>query len=56
MKRWLKQLFCRHWYQHHLVLCSAPNTHHDVKTCIKCGKSSTLFSGTRQAWYKRHGI
>lgn len=54
-RRFLKQLVCRHWWQSHLILSGGKYTHHDTRQCIKCGKSETVFSGTRAEWYEHHG-
>lgn len=47
---------CDHKYQTILIFGGNPNTHNDVMSCYKCGKSQTIFSGTRREWYKRHNI
>ena len=54
-KRAIKQLLCRHKQESLLIFSGGRNTHHDIKSCIKCGKSKTVFSGTQQEWRVYHG-
>ena len=52
----IKQLFCNHSWKTRLILSCGRNTHNDIKTCRKCGKRLTSFSGNRQEWYAHHGL
>lgn len=48
----LKQTLCRHKITSNLIFSFPPNTHHIVTNCYKCGKSETVFSGSREEWYE----
>lgn len=56
LMRFLKQTFCRHQWDTNLVFSGGRNTHREIKSCHKCDKSVTVFSGTRQEWYDYHGF
>jgi hypothetical protein len=47
----LNHICCRHLWKRELILSMGLYTHHDIKTCIKCGKSITLFSGSRETYF-----
>ena len=53
--RFVISLFCRHLWEGQLILSVGKKTHHDMRTCCKCGKSETVFAGTRAEWYAHHG-
>lgn len=48
----VREFFCRHQWEVNLVFGRGRNTHHDIRRCNKCGKSETIFSGTREEWYE----
>lgn len=54
MKQFLRELFCWHIWQEHLIF--GVGVYHDKKRCIKCGKSKTTWSGTQLEWRQRHGL
>lgn len=56
IKRLINRLICVHEWADNLVFCPAPNTHADKRHCGKCGKSETLFRGTRDEWRAEHNI
>jgi len=55
-KRLVKSFLCRHDWDTNLVFCGSRNTHREIKSCHKCKKSITLFSGNRQEWYDYNGL
>lgn len=38
--------FCDHWWREDLIFGAPPNTHRIIKTCVQCGKGSTVFADT----------
>lgn len=54
-KQKVREFFCIHRREGRLILSGGRNTHHEVVSCYKCGKSKTVFSGTREEWYKHIG-
>ena len=55
-RRYIKESLCWHWFDTNVVFDSPPITHYDIKSCIKCGKSITVFKGNQQEWLDRHGL
>ncbi len=55
-KRLVISILCRHQWETQLVFSGGKNSHHEIKSCCKCGKSIKLFSGTRQEWYDYNGF
>ena len=53
MKSFLKQVFCNHSWTDRLILSGGKVSHHEVTSCDKCGKSKTLWAGTREQWYAK---
>ena len=54
MKLFLRRLFCSHLWSETLVFGGNPNTHKDIKYCIKCGKTIIVFQGTGKQWREHH--
>lgn len=54
-KQKIREFFCIHRWAGRLILSGGRNTHHEVVRCDKCRKSKTVFSGTREEWYKHIG-
>ena len=56
----IKGLMCfltsHKWRPSRLILCVGKYTHHDIRSCNRCGKSEATFSGTRKEWYSHHGF
>ncbi len=55
-KRLVISILCRHDWDINLIFSGGRNSHREIKSCQKCGKSTTLFSGTRQEWYDYNGF
>lgn len=55
-KRLVIRTLCRHDWDVNLIFSGGRNTHREIKSCHKCGKSITLFSGNRQEWYDYNGF
>ena len=51
-----KSILCRHDWDINLIFSGGRNSHREIKSCQKCGKSITLFCGTRQEWYDYNGF
>lgn len=56
MKRFVRRLFCRHWWQDQMLIGVGEHERTDIRRCIKCDKSKVLWTGRRKAWRERHGF
>jgi hypothetical protein len=46
-QRFIRQVFCTHLWKNSLVFEEPPLTHTLIRSCLKCGKGSATFKGTR---------
>ena len=56
LRKFKRELFCRHMYQRELIFSHSEPTHYDIQKCFRCGKSYTEFAGSREEWRVRHGL